>query len=241
MKHTYLKTRWDNLSNQIQSKYGDSEQLRNSLLMAWSTIVVKYTEPHRFYHTLDHLEAMFVQADAYPYFKDSKPDEYFNVIAIELAIFFHDIVYETDASSSENEQRSAILFRDLLQNRLPALLVDCVTEFILATKSHRRVSPRKDLNYFLDLDLSILGAAREEYRRFAMQIRREYEHYPAETFCRERARFMRGMLLSLDELGVGGLYHTPEIKRDKEEVARRNVQWECGILETGTLISEDAL
>ena len=238
MDHNFLKTRWDNLSNQIIYKYGDLERLRDSLLMAWSTILAKYTEPHRFYHTLDHLQAMFIQADAYPYFKVTKSEEDFNIIAVELAVFFHDVVYETDASSSENEQRSAILFRDLLQDHLPALLVDCVIEFILATKSHRRVSPRKDLNYFLDLDLSILGAEREEYRRFAMQIRREYERYPTEIFCRERARFMRGMLLSLEGEG-GGLYRTPEIKRDKEEAAWRNVQWECGILETGALISED--
>lgn len=247
MENIFLRKRWDNLSKQIILKHGDSERLRASLLIAWETIFSKYTEPHRFYHTLDHLQAMFVQANAYPFSKYTTSDDGFNSIAVELAIFFHDIVYETDDSSSENEQRSAILFRELLQDHLPLSLVESVGEFILATKSHRSLSPRKDLNYFLDLDLSILGASREEYRRFAMQIRREYERYPAETFCRERARFMRAMLLSLEGREDGpqvegqrrGLYHTPEIRRDKEEAARRNIMWECAVLETGTLISED--
>eukprot|EP00823_Brevimastigomonas_motovehiculus_P004728 TRINITY_DN3224_c0_g1_i1.p1 TRINITY_DN3224_c0_g1~~TRINITY_DN3224_c0_g1_i1.p1 ORF type:complete len:363 (+),score=65.79 TRINITY_DN3224_c0_g1_i1:79-1167(+) len=53
----------------------------------WTNVILPaYQESHRFYHTLQHLEEMFISYDEYwPYL--------FHPLRVQLAIFFHDIVY----------------------------------------------------------------------------------------------------------------------------------------------------
>ena len=46
----------------------------------------------------------------------------------------------------------------------------------------------RDLHYFLDFDLSILGANKIEYTLYARNIRKEYIHVPEAEFCERRAK-----------------------------------------------------
>lgn len=70
--------------------------------VVWEKLVEKYGEPHRHHHTLEHVDRMLVDFDA----TGSKDD------SIELAIWFHDIIYEP--GKSDNEARSAELFTQLM-------------------------------------------------------------------------------------------------------------------------------
>jgi predicted metal-dependent HD superfamily phosphohydrolase len=63
-------------------------------------LVATYSEPHRFYHTLEHLAEMFKVAG-------KLADAAVDVAALQLAIWFHDAVY--DPRATDNEERSAAL------------------------------------------------------------------------------------------------------------------------------------
>ena len=59
-----------------------------------------YTEPHRHYHTVQHIVECL---DLYHQVKKQLEQ----TLWVELAIWFHDVVY--DPQSNENEMRSALL------------------------------------------------------------------------------------------------------------------------------------
>src|SRR4051812_42451988 len=69
-------------------------------------LVAAHSEPHRHYHTLEHLNEMFKVAGK---LADAANDP----MAIQLAIWFHDAVY--DPRGKDNEERSAALAVDLLR------------------------------------------------------------------------------------------------------------------------------
>src|SRR5690606_17377770 len=104
----------------------------------WLEIKAAYSQPHRRYHTLSHLKRMFCA-----YGKIENTFSYPR--SVRLAIWFHDIVYETDARYPYNEVASANRMRELITRFAPFLysqrenglcVVEVATELILATKAH---------------------------------------------------------------------------------------------------------
>jgi len=129
-------------------------------------IVAEYCGHGRHYHTLEHLHELFEARS--PVMKQSP-----HATALELAVWFHDIVYSTSAADyPRNEILSArALFRNC-QQAAPHLLegrgleqVELAADMILCTRRHTlsRAPPeparREAVAQFLDADLSILCAA----------------------------------------------------------------------------------
>jgi predicted metal-dependent HD superfamily phosphohydrolase len=80
----------------------------------------------------------------------------------------------------------------------------------------------------LDIDLSILGAPRDEYARYARAIHEEY--VPAAT---TDARFRVGRLEFLERmLGAQSLFITPEASQRWDARARANIAWEIDQLKS---------
>src|SRR5262245_59080574 len=68
---------------------------------SWFDIVVeRYSESHRHSHTIRHIEECLNEFDAVRHLA-TQP------VAVELAIWFHDAIYDTHAS--DNEEQSALL------------------------------------------------------------------------------------------------------------------------------------
>jgi predicted metal-dependent HD superfamily phosphohydrolase len=166
---TDLAARWSRLRP-------GADALGQDLLNRWS-------EPHRHYHTLDHLAAVLAVIDRYADLA-ADPD------AVRLAAWFHDAVY--DPRAADNEERSAELAERHLGD--PE-----VARMVRLTAGHQ-VAPG-DLNGALlaDADLAILAAGPAAYDRYAAAVRREYGHVPEDAFRAGRARVLES-LVALPEL-----------------------------------------
>jgi predicted metal-dependent HD superfamily phosphohydrolase len=176
----------------------------------------RYAEPHRRYHTtehlaevLDHVEDLAAEAD--------------DADAVRLAAWFHDAVY--DPSRGDNEERSAVLAeRMLAETDLPAETVAEIARLVRLTTKH---DPREDDRngaVLSDADLAILAAAPERYAAYAAAVREEYAAVPDEAFRAGRAEILRSLL----ELPV--LFRTALARERWEAAARHNLQAELMLL-----------
>ncbi|MDJ0788413.1 MAG: GNAT family N-acetyltransferase [Myxococcota bacterium] len=169
-------------------------------------LVRAYEEPHRAYHTLQHLEECFSGLASSPVAPEDAG-------ALELAIWFHDAIYDTRAS--DNEARSAAWARSALAS-LPSPALDRI-EALIGVTQHEAEPSTPDEALLLDIDLSILGAAPARFSQYESQIRREYDWVPEAAYRRARAR----VLGQFQERPV--LYHTPWFRGALEARARENL------------------
>ena len=101
-----------------------------------------YQEPQRAYHTQQHIvECLALFEKVHSQIEDT--------LAVQLAIFFHDVVYQP--RSATNEQDSAVWLRQQLTGALPEAQLDKIATWILATQQHAATS-ESDLAYLLDID-----------------------------------------------------------------------------------------
>lgn len=177
--------------------------------LAWcERLLACYQEPHRHYHTLQHLGeclAAFDQARALA----PHPDE------IALALWFHDAIY--DVKRSDNEARSADWAREaLLDAEVERAVADRVHALIMATR-HDAVPADADAQLLVDIDLGILGADTARFAEYEAQIRREYAFVPGWLFRRKRRAILQGFLER------PRLYTTPYFHDRLETRARENL------------------
>jgi len=172
-------------------------------------LLAAYSEPHRRYHDVRHIADCLEQFDRARTLA-AQPDE------VELALWFHDAVYET--SSSRNEERSAQWAADFL-NSVGAPLERCerVRELVLATR-HAAAPPQGDAQLLVDVDLSILGRAPAEYEVFEQAIREEYRWVPGPIYRSKRAAILQSFL---DRAAIYGTAHFSSLY---EQRARANVR-----------------
>ena len=143
-----------------------------------------YTEPHRHYHTGEHIArtlALF----------DGVRDRLRCPAESELAVWLHDAVY--DPRAADNEARSADLAEALLVAGEAAAAVPAVRALILATR-HAAPPEEHDARYVVDADLAILGADPAEFDRYEAQVRREYAFVPDAEWRERRPRVLRRFL-----------------------------------------------
>lgn len=151
----------------------------------YDALITAHAEKHRAYHTLDHIAACLRHLDDVSD-QVTRPDE------VEMALWFHDAVYEP--FSGTNEEDSAKWASEWLQKRgTETAVVTRISDHILATKSHGRPESQ-DGCFMLDIDLSILGTKAEVYDRFETDIRREYKRVPGFIFRRKRKAILSGFL-----------------------------------------------
>lgn len=181
-------------------------------------LLAAYGEAGRHYHGLDHIAALLGLADTH---RGRLRDP----ASIMLAILFHDAVY--DPKRSDNEVRSAELARAMLTElgARPAL-AERVADLVDLTR-HGAAEPSSadtDALYFLDWDLSVLGATPPIYDAYAAAIRREYAHVSDDAYRAGRSNVLGGFLAQPT------IYRTPEFKRLWEAPARANIERELAKL-----------
>lgn len=188
--------------------FGSSEQLYVNM---WDEIVKQHSSRMRYYHTLSHLDHMIIQLQGVQ-------SSIAHWDAVVLAVAYHDIIY--NPLRSNNEERSAAVAVE----RLTAAGVDSETvtrthRHILASKAHI-VSDDQDTNYFVDADLSVLGANRNVYAAYAANVRKEYRYYPDLLYKPGRRKVLRHFL------DMPRIFKTELFYSTFESQARQNLQWE---------------
>lgn len=181
-----------------------------------SGIIARYAEPHRHYHTLDHLRAMLIAID-------DLADYATDIDAVRYAAFFHDAIYAVDRA--DNEERSADLARDVLETLGAGKeLVAEVVRLVLLTRGHDSEAGDANGAVLCDADLVVLGGDPASYAAYATAVRTEYAHVPDDLFRAGRA----GVLRALVNQTV--LYRTPAARERYEERARANLAAELAQL-----------
>jgi predicted metal-dependent HD superfamily phosphohydrolase len=193
--------RWTKLWQKISS-HGDGG--------AWFEILnTHYAEEHRHYHTARHISECLVAFDAASPIA-TQP------VAVELALWFHDAIYDTRAA--DNEEQSARLAQRCLENAgADTNLQSAVRDLIMVTKAHEG-SSHPDAPLLVDIDLSILGATPERFFEYEDQIRQEYAWVPEDLFRTKRAEILERFLARAI------IYRTPEFFRTHEKQARANLR-----------------
>ncbi len=199
--NTPAPDRWAQIWRQVTTA-GDPQSV-------YQDLVSRYSEPQRHYHNLTHLGQCLAEFDSA---RQSAKDP----TAVEVAIWFHDAVYDTHAA--DNEERSAELAKErIAQAGGGAGSSESVAALVLATKTHDpALNP--DAPLLVDVDLSILGKPKERFREYEAQIRREYEWVPVETFRAKRAEILE-RFLARDRI-----YTTDHFFDKYEQPARTNLR-----------------
>jgi predicted metal-dependent HD superfamily phosphohydrolase len=178
----------------------------------YETVAARYEEAHRHYHTLAHIAACLTELG-----QTQVDDESRN--RIELAIWFHDAVYDVPAKN--NEVRSAEFFKKIAtEHGVEPTLTEDVIQMIKATAKHE-IPPHCDtyaMRLLLDIDLSILGATPERFQEYNENIRQEYASVPNLIYVMKRKQALRRFL------DRPNLFFTPEFCQRYEQQARTNIQ-----------------
>lgn len=181
--------------------HGEGQSLRDALIQ-------RYAEPQRRYHTQQHL------AECLQLFDEARALAQ-HAAEVELALWFHDAIYEL--RGSDNEGRSA----DWAHEALVAAGVagDAalrVRELVLATR-HDALPQGQDAQLLVDIDLSILGAEPARFAEYEQQIRAEYGFVPGFLFRHKRRAILQAFL------DRPQLYATPFMHERFEAQARINL------------------
>ncbi len=217
ISQTQLKSHWHQTLNQLGINSDATDSVFDSL-------VKNYSESARHYHNLAHLQSLLGWLEAYR-MELHEPE------LVALTIWYHDAIYST--LRKDNETRSAALaHKQLSAMGLATAACDKVALMIRQTADHMGPlqSQDPDLLWFLDFDLSILGAEENVYLRYAEQIRKEYRLIPELIYRNGRSKLLRQMLQA------EYLYQTPAFRRSHERQARHNL-----LNELRRLSAEEAL
>lgn len=173
-------------------------------------ILAGYDEPGRAYHNACHLADCLRELDPVKDLLEA-PE------VVELALWFHDLVY--DPRRHDNEERSAATCQEWLQGSgAGSQLLDHVTHLIFATK-HTAPPTEADARILVDIDLSVLGQPPAAYALYEQRIREEYAWVPKADYVKGRGAVLHSFLKR------ESIYCTVSFQARYEAQARENLGW----------------
>lgn len=196
-RHELFQEAWTGLRAE-----GDPQPVLDDLELRWS-------EPHRRYHTLAHLDACLEELARVREALE-RPEQ------VLFAAFAHDVIY--DPHHDDNESRSVEWALQVLEGAgIPPEVRERVAWLILATR-HDGIPADSDIQHLLDADLAILGQDRERFAAYERQVREEFQHVPGMVYRTARVRLLQGLLQR------PALFLTETFRERYEETARANLQ-----------------
>jgi predicted metal-dependent HD superfamily phosphohydrolase len=178
------------------------------IINSYIELLKRYNEPHRKYHNLNHINHCLAEFNTV-FHLAKEPD------ALELAIWYHDAIYEIGAS--DNEKKSSLLVDGVMSGFLVSEeLIKTVKDIIIATE-HNKVPESFDARLMLDIDISNLGQA-EKFKETNRLVREEYSLVPENLFNNGRSNILQSFL------DRPNIYLTDVFREKYENNARKNLQ-----------------
>ena len=179
-----LRSRWLDLCIRLEVKGGIIHHTK-----MYDRLTHYYSHPGRHYHTLEHIHYCLKKFDEVKHLL-SDPD------AVELAIWFHDAIYEFWTQPNENEQFSASLaiffihrlmgLSRTLASRV-AYLIENTQYFQLGMSSAKT----QDGKFTVDIDLSGFGDTWEVFQKNNKKVASEFEWMPECEYLDKSLRTMK--------------------------------------------------
>ncbi len=153
--------RWRSVWRELGVKDADEE--------LYHRLVACYSEPHRKYHTMQHLNECFAHLESVSSLAEHAAE-------VELALWFHDAIYNTH--EKDNEKRSAEWAREsALAAGVKSEQATRIYDLVMATM-HNALPVGRDAEVLVDIDLGILGAEPSRFDEYELQVREEYSWVP---------------------------------------------------------------
>ncbi|MEE4380287.1 MAG: hypothetical protein V2J55_22600 [Candidatus Competibacteraceae bacterium] len=184
----------------------DSSRIKPEQIHA--ELVTRYSEPHRHYHTCEHIGHCLNQLEL-------ASAEIDHPAAVGIALWFHDVIY--DPRATDNEQQSAELFMRWVGDHADPQFSEIVYEAILITK-HREIPRTLTEQFVVDIDLSSFGLPEPVFDQNSRDIRAEYAHVPDAEFFPAHLKFLESLFAKPT------LYFTDFFHTHYEAIARANFQ-----------------
>lgn len=177
-----------------------------------------HSEPHRFYHTASHIDHCLRRFNELQHLANDP-------VLVELALWMHDAIYDTHRQ--DNEVQSAKLAKDMLDASGLSIHSEALVKLIMAT-AHAGEKLTGDAALVSDIDLSILGATRNDYLAYARAVRLEFSWVPEAAFNVGRSTVLSGLM------SHGTIFNTSECVALWEDQAKRNLEMEIRSLSPET-------
>jgi predicted metal-dependent HD superfamily phosphohydrolase len=175
----------------------------------YDDVLRRYAEPHRHYHTQQHLAECFEKVHEIISLADHPAE-------VNVGLWFHDAIYDTQRH--DNEERSAAWARSAARDLgAGADRAQRIHDLIMFTR-HAVEPVGIDAQVLVDADLSILGAQPARFQEYEAQVRNEYGWVPDATFRSARAKILKQFL------DRPHIFCTATFRDRYEAQARRNLQ-----------------
>lgn len=172
-------------------------------------ILERYRDSSRHYHNLEHIQHCLWELD-------QLPGQGLDKKSIELAIWFHDVVYSP--TSKRNELDSANQMKnDLGMYPSKINLEDSYRMIVASPLDGDKHS--ESIRTFIDIDFSVLGQREIEYMAYVQNVRLEYAEVPAWKYYLHRKRLLKRVMKR-------GVFLTPYFQKRYEAQAVKNLKAE---------------
>lgn len=191
-------------------------------LQEMSMLTTLYTQPHRHYHNINHINDCLTELENMPpkiLFRNQKGIDEHSIV--EKAIWYHDAVY--NPYSVRNELNSISLLPTITEYN--ASLIDAVRDAILATMCHTITQDKISLStqVMLDIDLSGFGKPTSECLENGENVRNEYYKTNNLDFYTGRLKFLQTIMER------ESLYYTDYFRDKYHEQSQKNMKIEVEI------------
>jgi predicted metal-dependent HD superfamily phosphohydrolase len=151
-----------------------------------SDVISKYSEPHRFWHTVEHLYKLL---DGINELYENKKINQTDFNYLNISTIFHDIVYDTRKNDNEEKSVKYMLSK---YNNIINDDVKIIIDIILSTKTH--ISNNKLCQKFIKLDTQILDSQFIDMLDWENKIYEEYKWVGLKIYKKKRVEFLLGSI-----------------------------------------------
>lgn len=183
----------------------------NSSEYEWECLKLSYTQPNRKYHNLMHIAKCL---DYFDCVCELVSIPKFSRDVIEFSIWYHDIVYETNSFTNEEDSARYVEYMNYsFPRRFKTLVIDSIRK-----TTHKEIGGTSLSQMVCDIDLMPLSVGWNEFYINQMNIRDEYSFVSDKDFYPASAKILESFLERKY------FYQTPAINYFYERWARQNIK-----------------